>query len=178
MVLTEFVQGRWEALSGSEARMIVLITHESPRRNKLQQFLMQRGYRVAVPNHREEVVPFVIEMKPQVIVLDLYVAEPSGIEVLRQLRSEGFKGRVVVLAGVSNSPLIPQAFQLGVDQVVGVCQATESDIACEQVDCAIRAALRQQISRRAQELWHERGKPHGKDHEIWLEAEQEVIRLP
>lgn len=157
--------------------MILLITHESQRRSRLHEFLIQRGYAVAVPSHRDQVVAMVKEIQPLLIVLDLYVAEPSGVEVLRQLRAEGFQGKVVLLAGVSTSHLIPQAFQLGVDQVVGACQVSDGEISCDQVDYAIRAALRQHIAERARDLWYEQGKPQGKDKEIWLEAEQYIIGL-
>lgn len=157
--------------------MILLITHQLERRGRLHDFLVNRGYEVVIPPHRGQVSAIVKEKKPLVILLDLYVAEPSGIEVLRTLRAEGFQGRVVVLAGVSAGKAISQAFQLGIDQVVGTCQATDDVIACEQVDHAIRAALRPQISEKASDLWHERGKPKGKDVEIWLEAEKEILGL-
>lgn len=35
--------------------------------------------------------------------------------------------------------------------------------------------LREAISRRAYEIWNENGRPHDRDKEFWLRAEQEVL---
>ena len=59
------------------------------------------------------------EVSPFVVVLDLYLKDPSGIEVLHLLREQGYKGKVILLAGMSVSPSIPEALRLGVDQVMG-----------------------------------------------------------
>src|SRR5580700_5588024 len=36
----------------------------------------------------------------------------------------------------------------------------------------------EEIARQAEALWREKGCPHGRDDEIWLEAEQQLLRLP
>jgi len=35
--------------------------------------------------------------------------------------------------------------------------------------------LREEISRRARQIWEENGSPHGRDDEFWLKAEREVL---
>jgi hypothetical protein len=35
--------------------------------------------------------------------------------------------------------------------------------------------LREEISRRAHQIWEENGSPHGRDLEFWLKAEREVL---
>ena len=35
--------------------------------------------------------------------------------------------------------------------------------------------LREEISRRAHQIWEENGSPHGRDDEFWLKAEREVL---
>lgn len=35
--------------------------------------------------------------------------------------------------------------------------------------------LRENISRRAHQIWEENGSPHGRDLEFWLKAEREVL---
>jgi DNA-binding NarL/FixJ family response regulator len=54
-----------------------------------------------------------------VVVLDLYVKEPSGMEVLHKLREQGYTGKVILMGGISVSPMVSEALRLGVDQVIG-----------------------------------------------------------
>ena len=56
---------------------------------------------------------------PSVVIVDLYLTHPSGIEILRQLRTEGYSGKVVVLGGQSVQTLAPEATRLGALQIVG-----------------------------------------------------------
>ena len=60
----------------------------------------------------------VFRHQPSLVILDLYLTHPSGIEVLRQLRAEGYSGKVVVLGGQSTQSLAPEATQLGALQIM------------------------------------------------------------
>ena len=153
----------------------MVVTFHDDYRSQICTFLMEKGYEVCVPPHRQDVVPLAKEKNPLVVVLDMYVASPSGLEVLRDLRSHNYKGKVVALAGMSLSPLMPQAFQLGVDQVIGGLQANGGRLNFDQVELAIRGALHSDIAKRAFELFEARGRMHGKDQEDWLEAERQIF---
>ena len=73
------------------------------------------------------------------VVLDMYVAQPNGLEVLRGLRAQNYEGKVVsIVAGTSVSSLMAQAFQLGVDQVIGGFQGSGGPLNLDQVESAIR----------------------------------------
>ena len=153
----------------------MVVTFHDDYRSQICTFLAGKGYQVCVPPHRQDVVSWAKEKNPLVVVLDMYVAEPSGLEVLRELRSHNYKGKVVALAGMSLSPLMPQAFQLGVDQVIGGFQANGGTLHLDQVELAIRGALHPDIAKRAFELYEGRGRIHGKDQEDWLEAERQIF---
>ncbi len=115
---------------------------------KFPRFLLGKGYEVCVPPHRQDVFPLVKEENPLVIVLDMYVAAPNGLEVLRKLRAQNYKGKVVALAGMSVSSLMPQAFQLGVDQVIGGFQGWGGTLNLDQVESAITMTLRSEFPTR------------------------------
>ncbi len=153
----------------------MVVTFQEDYRSQICTYLMGRGYEVCVPPHRQDVVSWAKKNNPLVVVLDMYVAEPSGLEVLRDLRSHNYQGKVVALAGMSLSSLMPQAFQLGVDQVLGGFQANGGTLHLEQVELAIRGALHPDIAKRAFELYEARGRIHGKDQEDWLEAERQIF---
>ena len=68
---------------------VMVITHDQGRRHKVSEFLRQRGYEVQVPPSRHDVVPLARETQPEVLILDMYVSDPNGVEVLKPLRGVG-----------------------------------------------------------------------------------------
>jgi DNA-binding NarL/FixJ family response regulator len=52
--------------------------------------------------------------------LDLYLAQPSGAEVLRWLRQDGYHGKVIVLSGESMVSVLHDVQSLGLDKVVHI----------------------------------------------------------
>ncbi|MDH4359869.1 MAG: DUF2934 domain-containing protein [Nitrospirota bacterium] len=156
--------------------MIMVVTFQQEFRDKIGSFLSEKGHEVCIPPHRQDVVPLVKEKNPLVIVLDMYVAEPSGLEVLRELRAQNYKGKVVALAGTSVSSLMAQAFHLGVDQVIGGIQGSGGALNLDQVESAIKTALHADIAKRAFELYEARGRTKGNDLGDWVEAERQILK--
>jgi CheY-like chemotaxis protein len=132
--------------------MIMVVTFQQEFRDKISSFLTDKGYEVCVPPHRQHVVPMMKEKSPLVIVLDMYVAEPGGLEVLRELRAQGFRGKVVALAGTSVSTLMSQAFHLGVDQVIGGFEGMggshKLDQYFDQVESAVKTAMHSAMAKK------------------------------
>ncbi|RMH37323.1 MAG: response regulator [Nitrospirae bacterium] len=156
--------------------MIMIITHDNQRREQLQSYFERKGYKVLVPPHRQDALALMKEASPIVVILDLYVSEPSGLELLRQFRHEGYRGKVVALAGPSSHQQLRTAYNLGIDQIVGLEQAIDGKLDSEQVESAIRTAIRPLIATRAEELWIQQGRPAGQDMAFWLQAEQEWLQ--
>ena len=156
--------------------MIIVVTFQEEFRNKICSFLEDKGYRVCIPPHRQDVLPLVKEKNPLVIVLDMYVSEPNGLKVLRELRAQNYRGKVVLLAGMSVSSLISETWHFGVEQVIGGFQGNGESHHLDQVESAIKIALHSDIAKRAFELYEASGHPHGKDLDDWLEAERQILK--
>jgi len=158
--------------------MIMVCTFRDDFRQQIVPYLSERGYEVCVPSHRQDVLTMTTQQQPLVVLLDMYVSHPSGLEVLRELRAHGFRGKVILLAGSSMSSVISQAYHFGIDQVVGGPQwvGGPTNILCGQIEAAIHAALHDLIARRAYDLYESRGRKHGQDVDNWLEAERLVFK--
>jgi len=89
------------------------------------------------------------EQQPLVMLLDMYISNPTGLEGLQQLRTQGYEGKVILLGGSSISSSISQAFRFGVEQVVGGLQWIDDRTNLGQVETAIQNALHAAISARA-----------------------------
>ncbi len=155
--------------------MIMIVAHQEEFREHLSKFLRDRHFEVQTAPHRQDVSTMVKTLNPCVLVLDMYVAEPSGLNLLRQLRTEGFKGKVVALTGKSLSPLVPEAYRLGVDQIVGFPKGIDGPISLERIECAIKGAMHALIAKRAFEIYVAKGQAHGHDIDDWLEAEHQIL---
>ena len=155
--------------------MIMIIVHQEEFREQLSKFLRDRHFEVHTAPHRQDVSPMVKTLNPYVLVLDMYVAEPSGLNLLRQLRSEGFQGKVVALTGKSLSPLVSEVYRLGVDQIVGFPKGIDGPISLERIECAIKETMHDLIAKRAFEIHVAKGRAHGHDIDDWLEAEHQIL---
>ncbi len=155
--------------------MIFIISHHPPHRDQLSQFFEERGYEVCLAPHRENVCDWIKQTKPHVVVLDAFLTSPSPITVLQSIRSEGFKGKVILLANPSSSSLLPDMHRLGVDQVVGGPRFSEESINFDQLESSIRLVVHPFIANRANEIYIAKGAKKEKELDYWLQAEQEVL---
>lgn len=99
--------------------MLLIATIDPFLRDNLRKTLTERGDTFLLLGEEENIVDSVFRHQPSLVILDLYLTHPSGIEVLRQLRAEGYSGKVVVLGGQSTQSLAPEATQLRALQIVG-----------------------------------------------------------
>ena len=99
--------------------MLAIATIDSRLRESLASSFRQHGKAFLVLLEEEDIVQAVLHHHPSLVILDLYLSHPSGLEVLRQLRSGGFSGKVVLLGGPSTQTLASEASRLGAVQIVG-----------------------------------------------------------
>ena len=82
-----------------------------------------------------DVPALVSEGNLRLVAVSLYLQNPSGWEVLRQFRAQGYAGKILVLSGYSASTEIQRALLLGIDQVLGQL------VFFVQIVSAVRAAI-------------------------------------
>jgi two-component system response regulator YesN len=99
--------------------MLLIATIDPILRENLQQTLTEKGEPFLLLEEGEDIITAVFRHNPSMVVLDLYLTHPSGLEILRQLREKGFSGKVVVLGGQSDQSMAPEASRLGAVQIVG-----------------------------------------------------------
>jgi DNA-binding response OmpR family regulator len=99
--------------------MFLVATVDSTLRRDLKKFSEKKGQLCLIFTEGMDIVETVLERQPSLVILDLYLTNPSGLEILRRLRTAGYQGKVVVLGGQSTQTLAPEAFRLGALQIVG-----------------------------------------------------------
>jgi len=141
--------------------VIVLITYKNDLRQALVSFLKERGYGVSVPERRKDALPLVQELHPKVVVLDMYITEPNGLNFLKQLRSSGYSGKVIVLNGNSNRMMTPGILQQKVDIIICHSPSQKPGPLMDQIEHFIRSLFREEIEKRAFGKFLNRGKQTG-----------------
>ena len=99
--------------------MLLVATQEENFRKDLKEVVTQQGGICVEAENGEETLSQVDQFHPDIILLDLYLTKPCGLEVLRQLRADGYRGKVVVLGGPSVQTMTSQAFRFGASQIMG-----------------------------------------------------------
>ncbi|MFD0677409.1 MULTISPECIES: response regulator [unclassified Paenibacillus] len=75
----------------------------------------QEGYELAgIAGNYEQTMELARRLNPELLVLDVYLPDRSGIEVLRALRSEKISCDVILITAAKEIDIIEEAFQLGI----------------------------------------------------------------
>ena len=163
--------------------MIMLLTHRSDLRKQLNEVLQASGYSVAIPSHREERLSMLIECRPVLIILDLYVSDPSGTEGLKELRDHGYRGAIILLSGSSMMPVLKEAYASAIARVITIPAQVKGRYLLGELQAAIGSCMQEihaeqqkdaLVARRAYELYEARGRHDGGEVQDWLQAEQDI----
>ncbi|WP_282936229.1 response regulator [Paenibacillus sp. RC67] len=76
---------------------------------------LQEGYElVGIAGNFEQTMELARELKPELLVLDVYLPDRSGIDVLRTLRSDKISCDVILITAAKEIGIIEESFQLGI----------------------------------------------------------------
>ena len=91
----------------------------------------------------------ILATRPDVILMDFFMPQRDGIEVITDLRAQGFTGKCVMLSQVSDKTLIGKAYSAGINffiskpinllEVRGVLQNVTQQVANERTLASIRS---------------------------------------
>jgi response regulator of citrate/malate metabolism len=75
----------------------------------------QEGYElIGIAHNYEQTLSRIREYPPDLIILDVYLPDRSGIEVLRTIRSEKIPCDVILITAAKEIDIIEEAFRLGI----------------------------------------------------------------
>jgi DNA-binding NtrC family response regulator len=101
--------------------------------NTLHKILGELGYNVALCNRGEEFFQHLAECKPDLVLLDIYMGEVNGIQLLNQMRSEGWGMPVIMMTAHSDVSLAVRAMKEGAaDFVVKPFDLNHLDVLIER----------------------------------------------
>jgi DNA-binding response OmpR family regulator len=98
---------------------IMVVDDEPMVRNLLSQFLTLRGYRVCPAKDGPDALSLLKQEHPQLVILDVYMPGMNGVDVLRQLRANDYKGAVIALSASQDEELLQEMLELGSVDIMG-----------------------------------------------------------
>jgi DNA-binding response OmpR family regulator len=95
---------------------IVLADDEDDLRAVYVPFLRAQGHTVWEASRGEDAVSMVLEHRPEMLILDVWMPEMNGFEVLERLRYEPASAsmKVVMLSNMSDADTRMECFEMGV----------------------------------------------------------------
>ena len=79
----------------------------------LRCFFSQRGYRVFIAADGKQAVFIVKEKRPDIILLDIKMPGPSGIEILQRIRGIDKNSKVIMMSAVNEKIVIELTAKYG-----------------------------------------------------------------
>ena len=93
---------------------LLIVDDESDVREFARNFFKKRGIEVWTASGGREALELIAKNSPDLVLLDVRMEEMTGIAVLRALRKQDNKTKVIMVTGVEDEEVIKEANTLGV----------------------------------------------------------------
>ncbi len=101
-------------------RARVLVVDDDPKfLDVTVRYLERAGYECVTGESGDQALWAVIDDRPDVLVLDVMLPHPSGIEICRHLRADGWSGGVIVISARNSAADRATAERAGADIFLG-----------------------------------------------------------
>lgn len=129
---------------------------------------------VGTVNNGQQLLDVLPQLKPDVVVLDLHMAEMDGFEALKQIRKRKFKVRVLVLTALVDGFSLQQALELGAEGI-----ALKTDPPRQTVEAIRQVAEGNVVYPQAVHNWLLRRAQRGRqsDPQMLTAREEQVLTL-
>jgi two-component system, OmpR family, alkaline phosphatase synthesis response regulator PhoP len=100
------------------SKQILIVEDERSLREALKKRLITAGFEVSTATNGEDGLNVALDIKPDLIILDLYMPKMTGIELLEKLRDDkwGLNANVIVLSNESETKDVLQTLQYRVSR--------------------------------------------------------------
>lgn len=113
-----------------DANADVIIVEDDPFISRMYQVkLAKAGYHIVMATNGKEGIKAINENHPKLVLMDINMPEMSGIEAIKQLKTEGYdfsKTSVVFLTNSNNPNDIEQVASLGGEYIIKADQTPKN----------------------------------------------------
>ena len=139
---------------------VLVVDDEERIRSSLRGILSDEGFRVVDTGQAPRVMDLIASEHPAIVLLDVWMPEMDGIELLRRIKSEQPRVPVIMISGHANIQNAVAATKLGAADFIqkpfsvsgllgSIARALEGDTAGPQVSSTVAMGNGQQAAKRA-----------------------------
>ena len=93
---------------------LLIVDDEVDIREFAKRFFLKRNIEVFITSGGREALEIIDREHPDLILLDVFMEEMTGIEVLKKLRAAQNNSKVIMVTGVEDEKVISEANSMGV----------------------------------------------------------------
>ncbi|SCZ09225.1 response regulator transcription factor [Alkaliphilus peptidifermentans] len=119
---------------------VLYVEDEPITRNQISSFLKKRIGKIITAENGEDGIRKFIEHQPNITITDLIMPDMSGIEMMRKIRSDGYRCPFIITSAQSDSKIILETVDLKIEKYlikpidVNVLMRCLTDIAIEGLE--------------------------------------------
>lgn len=131
--------GESDGPTAKKAATILVVDDEQEITDLVGEFLARRGYRIQTASDGKDALAMIQSDPPDLVLLDVYMPQMNGVDVLRRLRapmaSAGPSVGIILLTASQDEPLLQEALDLGAFDVLS------KPVDLNQVELAVMVKL-------------------------------------
>ncbi|MGM0881595.1 MAG: response regulator [Bacillota bacterium] len=95
----------------------VIVDDDAVSRRMLQNIIehCKLGEVAGTAEEGMEGTQIILELKPDIVLIDLLMPNQDGIETMTQLKDRGYNGKFIMISQIENKELVGQAYQKGIE---------------------------------------------------------------
>ncbi|WP_051250392.1 response regulator [Paenibacillus harenae] len=95
----------------------VIVDDDAVSRRMLQNIIEQckLGEVAGTAGEGSEGTRIILELKPDIVLIDLLMPDQDGIETITQLKDRGYKGKFIMISQIENKEVVGLAYQRGIE---------------------------------------------------------------
>jgi len=112
-------------------KQIIVIEDNAVAANLYRAALSREGYRVEVASDGESGLALIVQLKPDLVLLDLMLPKVDGTEVLRRIRAmpDFAQLPVIITSNAYTGPRMDELWNAGATQIVTKASISPKDLA-------------------------------------------------
>ena len=98
------------------SKKVLIVDDSLYMRTIIYDTLTQAGYEVVgQANNGESAIDLAMDLKPDLITLDNILPDMLGLDILKTLKAEGLKSKILIISAVGQQSVVDEGMRLGAD---------------------------------------------------------------
>ena len=117
---------------------LLIVDDEVDTRDFAKAFFQKRGVEVLTAGNAKEALEVLKKVQPDLALFDVYMDDMNGVELLKEIRSQGNKLKVLMVTAVEDKEVVEEANKWGIEGYI------HKPLVLEELETIVMAQLQAQ----------------------------------